>query len=230
MKKILPIIFLLLGLAIPQKAKAIPIVDSLGEATPETKFSVFGTAGLAITPDQFVGPQFVLTQPTIITEIGGFMNNCDEIILGEPNCPNRLPFTVQIHSSQNGLPDLFNTIKRFTLSDDNDPLVVSYESVSLNLLLEPGVYFALFAPQGSNAGFLLENASNPPYQGKLATIGGFNFSGSGAFVEQSRASAVRVLGVPSSTSVPEPSTLAMIGTGLIALLANNRSRRKSSEG
>ncbi|GET35352.1 PEP-CTERM sorting domain-containing protein [Microseira wollei] len=228
MKNFLAMMFVLVGLTIPQEAKAITIVDSLGQATPSTRFSVFGSAGLAISPTQFVGPEFVLTQPTILTEIGGFVNNCGTIILGQPDCPNTLPFTVQIHSSLNGVPDLSNTIKNFTLSHDNDPLVISYESVALNLLLEPGVYFALFAPQGSDSGFLLENISNPPYRGELVTIGGFNFVGSGAFVDERRTSAVRILGVPSSqpTSVPEPSTLALIGTGFVSLLSHNRSRRK----
>lgn len=229
MKKILPLIFLLMGFAIPEPTQAATIVDSLGEATPNTKFSIFGSAGLGILSYQFVGPKFTLTQPTLLTEIGGFVNNCEIIIEGQPDCPNTLPLTVQIHSSVNGLPDLFNKIKTFTLSDDRDPLVISYESVVPNLLLKPGVYFALFAPQGSDAGFLLENIFNPPYQGESVAIGGFNFTGSGAFVEQ-RTSAVRILGVPSSTSVPEPSTLGLIGSGLIALLSHHRSRRNSSKG
>lgn len=229
MKKIFPLLFLLIGFAIPQPTKAATIVDSLGSATPNTTFSIFGSAGLAISPNQFVGPKFTLAQRTLLTEIGGFINNCEIIIAGEPDCPNTLPFTVQIYSSVNDLPDFFNPIKTFTLSDDQNPLVISYESVAPNLLLEPGVYFALFAPQGSDAGVLLENTSNPPYQGESIAIGGFNFAGSGAFVEQ-RTSAVRILGVPSSTSVPEPSTLGLIGSGLIALLAHHRFGRNANEG
>lgn len=226
MRKILAITFIALGLTIPQKAQAITIVDSLGEATPSKQFSVFGTAGLSISPNQFFGPNFVLTEPTIITEIGGFVNNCKQIISGQPNCPNTLPFTVEIYPSLNGVPDRFNKIQSFTLSHDNNPLVISYESVSPNLLLEPGAYFALFAPQGSDSGFLLEFVQNLNFSGESVAIGGLTGDNQRAFFEESRTSRVRVLGTP--LSIPEPTnTLGLIGTGLIALLCCNRYQRKS---
>jgi hypothetical protein len=222
MKKIFAIMFMLVGLTIPQGSKASIIVDSLGQATPDTQFSIFGSAGLSILTDQLVGPEFVLTQPTILTEIGGFVNNCAQVIAGQPNCPNTLPFTVQIHPSLNGVPDPFNTIGNFTLSHDNAPLITSYEFVSPNLLLQPGDYFALFAPQGSDAGFLLENTVNPPYRGVLTSIG--IIYSAGAFVEQ-RSAAVRILGTPASepTSVPDPNTLlALTSMGLIGLLSHRQ--------
>ncbi len=56
------------------------IVDTLGAATPATKFSVFGSGGQAILADQFVGPEFTITEPTRIGEIGGFVNNCGSIV------------------------------------------------------------------------------------------------------------------------------------------------------
>jgi len=60
----------------------------------------------------------------------------------------------------------------FTLSHDNDPLTVSFESVSINLLLQPGSYFALFAPQGADQGFLLAQAfSGAGYQAGLIQMG-----------------------------------------------------------
>jgi hypothetical protein len=51
-------------------ATPIEIVNNLGVATPVTQFGVFGAGGLTISPRQFVGPQFILTEPTLITEIG----------------------------------------------------------------------------------------------------------------------------------------------------------------
>src|SRR6185295_10694906 len=86
----------------------ISIVDSLGTATPATQFSVVGTGGLSILDFQFVGPKFTLTQPTTLTEIGGFVN-CDI-----PEC-STLPFTVQIRPSTNGVPDASTVLASFVL-------------------------------------------------------------------------------------------------------------------
>jgi hypothetical protein len=73
-----------------------------------------------------------------------------------PNCVT-LPLIVQIRPSLNGVPDPNTLIASFTLSQDNNPLVFSYESVEPNLPLEPGEYFALFTAQGNDSGFLLDN-------------------------------------------------------------------------
>ncbi len=228
MKKILTVMFMLVELTIAKGAKASTIVDSLGQITPNTRFSVFGSAGLVISSQQLVGPEFVLTQPTILTEIGGFVNNCGQIISGQPICPETLPFTVQIRPSLNGVPDLFNTIGSFVLSHDNDPLTISYEFVAPNILLEPGAYFALFAPQGLDTGFLLD-ISNPPYKGESVNIGILNFYETPRSVVEQRTVAVRILGTSSTEPTPvfEPSsTFALIGVGLMGLLSHNRCRRK----
>lgn len=135
----------------------VSIVDSLGAATTATKFSVFGSGGFAIIPNQFGGPGFTLTQPTTLTEIGGFINNC----ANESICSSAIPFTVQIRPAINGLPDPNTVLASFVLSNDNDTFLISYESVSISLPLQPGSYFALFAPQNDNLGFLLGTASIP---------------------------------------------------------------------
>jgi hypothetical protein len=230
MKKIIALMFMLAELTITKGAKANTIVNSLGQITPNTQFSVFGSGGLAISRYQLVGPEFVLTQPTILTEVGGFVNNCDQIISGEPICPGTLPFTVQIRPSLNGVPDLSNIIRSFVLSHDNDPLTISYEFVAPDLLLEPGVYFALFAPQDFDGGFLLESISNPPYSGERISIGAINFYNDPTTVSvEQRTSVVRILGTPSAepASVPEPSSaFALISMSLIGLLSYNRCRPK----
>src|SRR5439155_17738899 len=100
----------------------VSILDALGAATPTTQFSVSGSGGISVLSSQFVGPAFILTQPTTITEIGGFLNNS-----------GTLPFIVQVRPSTNGVPDASTVLASFTLSNDNDPLVVSYESVAINL-------------------------------------------------------------------------------------------------
>lgn len=172
----------------------ISIVDTLGVATPATQFSVFGSGGPSVSGFQFVGPKFTLTQPTVLTEIGGFVNNCDSIVGGVPQCPTTLPFTVQIRRSTNGLPDPSTVLASFVLSHDNNPLIVSYESVAINLPLQPGSYFALFAPQNNDGGFLLGSASSPfNYQAGLIDLGFLDPSTGISSVSQEFA-AVRILG------------------------------------
>lgn len=177
----------------PAKAATVPILDTLGVASPTTMFSVFGAGGQQISPEQFAGPQFTITQPTLITEIGGFVNNCQAISMNVPHCPNTRPFTVQIRPSIGGVPDTDEIIDSFVLSHDDNPLVVSYETTTPNIVLMPGTYFALFAPQGADAGFLLSSAQDPfSYMAGVATIGFVRpesaFSGSGF-------AAVRILGI-----------------------------------
>ena len=153
---------LIFASVVPGNTATISILDSLSTATPSTEFSVFGSSGTGISFAQFVGPKFTLTQPTTITEIGAFVNNCVSIIGGVPFCPNTLPLTVQIRPATTlGVPDASVVLASFVLSHDNDPLTVSYESVAINLLLQPGSYFALFAPQGADQGSLLRQATSP---------------------------------------------------------------------
>lgn len=140
-------------------ADTVSIVDSLGAATPETRFSIFGTGGFTLDNFQSGGPGFTLAQPTVLTEIGGFVNACSTAQY--PVCPATLPLTVQIRPSLNGVPDPNTVIASFTLSDDGDPLIVSYESVAVDLTLQPGSYFALFSAQGDDIGTLLHSASLP---------------------------------------------------------------------
>jgi hypothetical protein len=182
---------------IPGSSASITVLDTLGAATPDTQFSVFGAGGTSILPSQFVGPQFTLTQPTTLTEVGGFMNNCISIVGGVPLCPGTLPLTVQIRPSVNGVPDPFTVLGSFSLTHDNDPLTVSYESVALNLTLQPGTYFALFAPHNADQGFLLESANVPfNYQAGLITMGVLNpFTGNSSASQQF--GAVRILGETS---------------------------------
>jgi hypothetical protein len=172
----------------------LSLVDALGAATPATQFSVFGSGGSTIISSQFAGPEFILTQPTTVTEIGAFVNNCGDIVAGSPQCPGTLPFTVQIRPSRNGVPDAATVLAALALSHDDDPLVISYESVAPNLTLGPGSYFALFAPQGRDAGLLLDNASIPfKYQAGSITLGVFDPS-TGIPSAFPNTGAVRILG------------------------------------
>jgi hypothetical protein len=176
------------------------IVDTLGAATPDTTFSGEGAGGQGIDASQLVGPRFTLTEETVITEIGGFVNNCRSIVGGVPQCPGTLPFTVQIRpSTGSGVPHLSRVLATMVLSHDDDPLVFSYESASTDLILKQGTYFALFAPQQDDAGTLLSAAQIPfSYQAGSTTLGFLFPTIHGRFTAFSAdlMGAVRILGHP----------------------------------
>jgi hypothetical protein len=170
------------------------LVDTLGIATPATTFSVFGSSGQVVFETQIAGPRFTLLETTVIIEIGAFINNCEAIIEGVPQCPDTLPITVQIRPSVNGAPDPYTIIATFELSHDDDPLVVSYESAAPNLELGAGEYFALFAPQQGDVGFVLAGASDPfEYRARLTMIGTVDPT-TGASSTTEAFAAVRILG------------------------------------
>jgi hypothetical protein len=171
-----------------------PVVDSLAGLDTTTSFSVFGSGGQSIATSQLVGPRFILERRTLITEIGAYVMNCSTIIGGEPICPDRKPFIVEIHPAVGGVPDPSIVLAVFHLSDDGDPLLVSFESVSTHFTLPAGSYFALFAPgQPQDSGFLLGSAQVPfEYRSDLIPLG--VVTENGAYVVEGFA-AVRIRGL-----------------------------------
>ena len=165
----------------------ISVLDTLGTATPDMQFSWVGSTSLITNGFFPMGPKFTLTQPTTLTEIGAFLN-CELSLCLAP------PLTVEIRPSINGLPDPSTVLATFPLSDDNDPFVFSYESVAINLLLQPGTYFAIFASQGFDEFSLLFRAIDPfNYEAGLIDLGVVHVSSGVSFVFQERG-AVRILG------------------------------------
>jgi hypothetical protein len=183
-----------LGASAARAADTFPVVNTLGAADPTTTFSVFGAGGQPISGSDLAGPKFELSQPAVITEIGAFVNNCETIVGDEPRCPGTRPFTVQIRPSLNGVPDPSSVLATFVLSHDDDPLVVSYESVSPDLSLGAGTYFALFAAQGADAGFLAGFASSPFAYLAGSTTLGFRDPTTGDSFASEQFAAVRILG------------------------------------
>jgi hypothetical protein len=200
---------------------AATIVDTLGTATTSTIFSVFGTGGISISAGfQEVGPAFTLSSPTVITEIGGFMNNCRMIVDFMAECPDRMPFLVDILPSVNGIPDEDAVPFVFSLRVNlTDPLTVSFVSVDTDLLLPAGSYFALFVAQGTDVGGLLSNALDGAYQAGQVELGVLDQSGPSAGVYMA---AVQILGSP----VPEPLPILLVAAGLAPIpllrMAKNR--------
>jgi hypothetical protein len=155
----------------------------------------------------------------VITEIGGFVETCLPICSGFI-----VPAFVEIYRSAQGLPDLENLIASFTLSNDGNPDLVSYESTSPGLLLGPGAYFALFGLEqmGTDSAYVLGTASAPfPYESLTSLVVQVNWDTKELFGPNQGDGAVRVLGV----TVPEPSTALLLAVGSFALMAS-RSRSR----
>jgi len=175
-------------------AKERVIVDTLG-VDPSTTFSLLGSGGQTVTINQFVGPRFTLDRRTRITEIGAFLNDCLQAMQAE-SCRATRPFTVQIHPEKNGAPDPNIVLATLVLSHNNDPSVVTYESVRPHIPpLPAGTYYALFAPQRTeDVGQLLGSANNGAYTAGLAELG-YIITPAQVSVGVVPA-AVRILGVP----------------------------------
>ena len=95
-----------------------PVVDSLAGLNTATSFSVFGSGGPSVGTSLLVGPRLVLSQRTLITNIGAYVNNCSAIVGGQPLCPDRKPFVVQIRPALDGVPDPEVVLATFELSDE----------------------------------------------------------------------------------------------------------------
>ena len=193
----------------------VVILNSLGAASPDTQFNGGGSGGFSILDSQFVGPEFTLTETTTLIEIGAFVNTdlTSHAGLSDPQ-----PFLVQIRPAVNGLPDAVHVLASYALSNDGTPLIVSYESVSIELTLEPGSYYALFAPQGTEQGYLLGQASDPfNYLAGSVNLGDLDPT-TGSVSASQQYGAVRILGEPFKTFLPivvkQSITLAKIG-GLV---------------
>jgi hypothetical protein len=150
LKLFLPFLFL------ADSAVADMIVDTLGGLSPIQKITIFGTGGPTLLPNVGIGPQFTLAQDSAVTEIGAIVNNCRQITSGVPNCAARSPIVVRVVRSINGAPDLAGgSYGPYMMSDDGDPLSMSYESAMMYLALPAGDYFALFTPQNNDSGYIV---------------------------------------------------------------------------
>jgi len=193
----------LVGSGAAQATDTVTVVDSLGAATPATQFSLFGAGGISISPTQFPGPKFGLTQQTVLTEIGGFVTTF------------ALPATVEIvPAAADGSPDGTHVVASYVLSSDGDPFTFSYESIAPNLSLPPGTYFALFGVQADDFGILLNNASSPfVYQAGLVPAGFQDPTTGQSSASPGQFMAARILGrLPSAAEL-----LASLATNVIAV-------------
>jgi LysM repeat protein len=161
----------------------VAIVDTLGAATPAVTFDAPASWGDTISDRQNAGPLFSLADPTFVTEIGGFLSQ------------NRAPLRVEIRPSVDGVPDVSTVLATFELPMSGTEPTISYVAVKPGVILPPGTYFAMFAPQAGDVGSLLGGASVPfEYRagstpmGYLNAIEGTSWASPGMYV------VVRILG------------------------------------
>ena len=148
------------------------VIDSIGDLPTNTRFKLPGSSGSPLDVHNSVGPEFTLTKATTITEIGAYVESCICLVRGkylEP-CEPFPTISVDIHPQLNGKPDLATVIASYNLSNDNDRTLTSYESVKIELTLEPGTYYAIFN-NTYKYGMLMCGASDPhEYMCKSVTM------------------------------------------------------------
>jgi len=198
----------------------LSILDTTEGVPLSTRFSIFGTGGFTLSSDQAGGPEFALSEATVLTEIGGFVDVCSTPSF--LTCGGALPLKVEVRPSVNGLPDAATILGTFFLSDDRDGTVISYESASIHMPLEPGRYFALFSAQGSDLGMLI-NSAELPFRWRPGVINLGYIYGGGIFAGLQRAG-VRIEGHPPVRTVAvdvlpgrSPNRINFIGNGIISV-------------
>jgi hypothetical protein len=161
----------------------VAIVDTLGAATPAVTFDAPGSWGDTIFDQQNAGPLFSLADPTCVTEIGGFLSH------------DRAPLRVEIRPSVDGVPDVSTVLATFELPAPGTEPTFSYVAVTPGVVLPPGAYFAMFAPQAGGVASLLGGASVPfEYRAGSTPMGYLNAVEGTSSVSPGMYVAVRILG------------------------------------
>ena len=226
---LLPLIYPALGGI--AAADPIVLVNTLGAATPDSRFSMSGSSatpffGLHPYGSLFTGPRFILEQPGVLTSVGGFLNSC-ETVEGRLECPDAAGITVQIRPAiENNAdygPDPERLLSTFPLSHDEDPFTYSFESASVRVPLAAGAYYALFALPPGESGFILDDASAPFAYRALEGVFGHLDPGVGFSLQTRLHAGVLVTAEP----VPEPGTLALVAlSGILAGAVRRRGTRR----
>ena len=161
----------------------VAIVDTLGAATPDVTFD--GPWGTTISDQQNAGPLFSLADPTLLTEIGGFLYYFD----------NRAQLRVEIRPAVDGVPDASTVLATFELPMSGTERTASYVAVTPGVVLPAGTYFAMFAPQAGDWGSLLGGAFGPfEYRAGSTPLGYLNAIEGTSSASPAMYVAVRILG------------------------------------
>jgi hypothetical protein len=197
-------LFVLLCLPLCSDLSAAAIVDTLNGVSKSSAFTTLGSGVFtlfSISPisNQSGGPDFTLVQPTLITEVGGFVNS-DQASLS---------ISVEFRSAIAGVPNMNALIGAFQLSNDGDTTLYSYESVNPSILLGPGEYVALFTLAAEPGGGILQTHTpdvafgSAPFGTVLDGVAGSAVNFGGVFL--------------NGTAVPEPASYFAILLGLAGI-------------
>ena len=170
------------------------VIDSIGDLPTSTRFTQPGSSGSLLDEHYSEGPEFTLTEATTLTEIGAYVESCYGTYRGKylEDCQPIPSIFVNIHRQLNGKPDVATMIASYTLSNDNDRTLISYESVKVKLRLQPGTYYAIFN-NPSKSGILMAQARYPhPFSCRSVKMASVRKDPDGVYTSQ-QCLAVRIL-------------------------------------
>jgi|GEM_PF-6266132 hypothetical protein len=157
----------------------VTLLDNLGVANTTSRIAEDGRGGYSVAFDQSIGLLFHVERPTVITEVGGFVQS-----QASSTAPGRADVIVEIHPAlADGRPNRDTVIASAAVSPQVDPHFVTFQRAALRTLLPPGDYYALFAlavqhPPATFDAVVLGSGSREvgpgqfePYDAPLATGG-----------------------------------------------------------
>lgn len=123
-----------------RRPRVVTLLDNLGDASTRSRLAVEGRNGISIAFDQSIGLRFEVTRPTVVTEVGGFVETFG---VGDPRAADVL---VEIHPAHpDGRPDRDTVLASASIAPRPSVEVITYQAAPVRALLAPGVYYALFA-------------------------------------------------------------------------------------
>jgi len=124
----------------PRGVQLVTLLDNLGDATTASRIAEEGRDGYSIAFDQSVGLLFHIERPTVLKEVGGFVQSLASYQ------PEPADVIVEIHPTlADGRPDRLTVLASAPVSDQQDPKFITYQLARFNTFLRPGDYYALFA-------------------------------------------------------------------------------------
>jgi hypothetical protein len=124
----------------PRRGRFVTLLDNLGDADSRSRIAEEGRDGYSVAFDQSVGLLFHVTRPTVVTEVGGFVQSRASFT------PGPADVIVEIHPTlPDGRPDRDSVLAAAPVSPQEDPLFITFQRARFRTFLRPGDYYALFA-------------------------------------------------------------------------------------
>lgn len=203
-------------LAFSSSVYAAPIIlfDSTVGLDTSSQYSLFSNTGYALEGEgsEFplsLGPQFLVSQPTIIREVGAFLY-FGALANGMRTRANGPGLSVSVYTEgETGPPCVGCRLGTFALTNTGDELSFAFEHAAVNLYLTPGRYYAMFHPTGMDLGSIMRGNISVP----VASI-------EDGSTLMNAAVPVRIIG----HEVPEPRTTVAL---LILVIVFGMARRRT---